>query len=372
MGPRDWPEPPAIRFGRGIAAEALAQAPRPLLLVTGRGTLERAGLLGLLQELDVHHATPVEPLPRRAQVEALAREVMAVQAATVAGVGGGSALDAAKTAALLAGNAPSLARLRPESPAGRALVRRPWLMLLPTTAGTGSEVTPFASLWDGRGRKSSVVHRELLPDLAVIDPALSDGMDARLTAATGLDAVAHAMESLWCESADGSRREQAVEALRLLSAHLPAAVRAAAAGRNDERARDAVAEGALRAGLAIAATTTAAAHALSYGLTGRHGLPHGLAVGLLCRALIPLQARLVPARVGELFAALDRESPAAAQAFLDEVLAAAGLRPSLAGFGVERRHFAALVDEALAGERLANNAGPPTREDLLAALESVA
>jgi alcohol dehydrogenase class IV len=370
---RSFPSPVDVRFGRGSSVGLLDDLPRPVVLATGGSTLERAGLDGLEDPGGgVHVHAGVLPLARGADVDALAEALLSLGARSLVAVGGGSVIDTAKTAAVVAAGEGDLASQVEALAQGGEVARFVRLVAVPTTAGTGSEVTRWASLWTDAGAKWSFDHEAALPDRAVVDPALTDSMDARLTAATGLDAVAHAMESLWCERTEAVSAREAQEALRLLAGHLPRAVRAGAAGERDDEARDAVALGALRAGLALSHTASGAAHALSYALTGRFGLEHGLAVGLLSRALLPRCALVVPQRVERVLAGLDVDSVGAAQAFVDEVLSAAGLSPSLEQFGVGADAFEEVVAAALASPRLDNHPGPPGRDELRAALESIA
>lgn len=355
--------PVESRFGRGVAAEQLGgEIEPPALVVTGAATLDRAGLRGIVGG-DVAAFEKVSPNPGAATVNEATRQAAALGARTVVGLGGGSALDAAKSVAVLIGNGDDVAELLPA--AGAAVARHVRLVQVPTTAGTGSEVTPWASLWDG-GRKWSVDTPAAFADVALVDPALTDSMGPRLTAASGLDAFAHAVEAMWGRHAAPASDALAAAALREIGTHLPAAV----AG-GGEAARDGMALGALLAGLALSQTRSAAAHALSYAMTARRGLEHGLAVGLLCRALLPFNAVAAPEAVDRMLAALGVPDLAAAQAFVDRVLDAAGLAPSLAALGVPREDHDAIVAQANP-ERFANNPGELAAADVRAALESIA
>ncbi|MCB9896581.1 MAG: iron-containing alcohol dehydrogenase [Planctomycetes bacterium] len=358
--------PVEVHFGRGCVARRLpALLVRPALIVTGRATLARAGLDGLLGD-GVFASVPVAPNPSPAAVEALAAQARELGARTLVGLGGGSVLDAAKAAAVLCGHDATLAHLAAREAGGERVRRRVTLVAVPTTAGTGSEVTRWASLWTD-GTKASFDHPDGFADVALVDPALTDTAPAALTATTGLDALAHAMEALWGLGASPLSDVHAEAALALVGEHLLPAVRGAHAS-----ARDGMALAALHAGLALSCTQSAAAHALSYALTGRHGVAHGHAVGLLCRALLPVNARAVPERVERIVAALGRPSIAAAQDFVDEVLDAAGLPSTLGALGVPRDAHAALAAAASGAERLANNPGRLSPSELLSLLESIA
>jgi len=362
--------PVEVRFGRGRVAELEDLIEPPALVVTGRRTLERAGLAERVAaggRMIAHAGVPPNATP--AAIDAGAARAVEVGARSIVGLGGGSAMDAAKSIAVMTGHADALEAVLAAVAAGEALERRVRLVQVPTTAGTGSEVTRWASIWSEEGAKRSLDVAAGYADVALVDPALTDTMGPRLTAATGLDAAAHAMESLWSVHANPTSDDLATRALRGIREHLLPCVTASAPVAAH---RDGMSRAALDAGLALSGTRTAAAHALSYAMTGRFGLDHGLAVGLLCRALLPVNARAVPGRVDLVLRALAVDDVAGAQAYLDEVLAAAGMAPSLASFGIPREAHRAIVDTARAADRLANNPGELSEDDLLAVLDSIA
>lgn len=363
--------PVAIRFGRGCTA-ALAEAlPRPALLVAGRATLQRTGLDALVDDAQVFAFPGVPPNPTPAVIDAGAVRAAELGVVALVGVGGGSAQDAAKSMAVMVGQCTSIREFQVRCQAGEDFVRRVKLFQLPTTAGTGSEVTRWASVWSESGAKSTMDHGSGYADEAWIDPSFTDVMGARLTAATGLDAMSHAMESLWGVHHNPVSDAHAAAALALIGRHLLPCVAADGALGIAEH-RDAMALAALHAGLALSNTRSAAAHALSYAMTGSHGLDHGLAVGLLCRSLLPVNGALVPERIEGLLVALGVDSIAGAQAFIDSVFEAAGLTPSLQSFGIPAAAHGAIVDSAAAADRLGNNPGPLDAAALTAVLESIA
>ncbi len=353
-----------VRFGRGVASEVVDLMEPPVLFVTGRAGLQRSGLDVLAPSR--HAVTGVEPNPSPATIDAATGHAVAIGARTIVGVGGGSALDAAKCVAAVTGNAAGIREFVDAAQSGVPLVRTARLVQVPTTAGTGSEVTRWASVWEG-GAKWSMDHEAGWADVALVDPALTDSMGPRLTAATGLDAMAHAIEAMWSRHARPSADRHATEALGLIVDHLVPAI----TDPTDQH-RDAMSRAALEAGLALSETRSAGAHALSYELTAQHGIEHGLAVGMLCRALLPWNHGAAPDRVGAILDAMGADDVSAAQAHIDSVFAAAGLRCSLGSFGVPEAAWRAVASAALATDRLANNPGEPTTDDLVAALRSVA
>src|SRR4051812_13494016 len=194
----------------------------------------------------------------------------------IVGLGGGSSLDVAKLAALLAR---SPQKLSDASGVGRATGARLPLILVPTTAGTGSEATAVAVVTTSESDKMGVVSPLIFADLALLDAELTLGLPASVTAATGIDAMVHAIEAFTSINPNNSPASKALarEALRLLGANIERAVHAG----HDLAARDAMLTGSLLAGMAFANASVAAVHALAYPLGGHYHLPHGLTNALV-------------------------------------------------------------------------------------------
>lgn len=221
----------------------------------------------------------------------------------VIGFGGGSSMDVAKLVALLA-HPDCTQALKDIYGVGNARGPRLPLIQVPTTAGTGSEVTQIAIITTGETTKMGVVSPVLLPDLAVLDAELTLGLPPAVTAATGIDAMVHAIEAYTSKIKKNPLSDLlAREALRLLAANLHEAVYN---GHNRE-ARQAMLLGALLAGQAFANAPCAAVHALAYPLGGHFHIPHGLSNALVlphvlrfnAPAATPLYAELAPLLLGE-------------------------------------------------------------------------
>lgn len=198
-------------------------------------------------------------------------------ASGVIGFGGGSAMDVAKLVALLA--APGRQPLAELYGVDQVRQRRLPLALIPTTAGTGSEVTPVAIVTTGGEQKKGIVSPTLIPDLALLDAELTLGLPAHVTAATGIDAMVHAIEAYTSASPNNNpvSRALAREALRMLGGSIVACVE----NGKDLRAREDALLGACLAGQAFANSPVAAVHALAYPLGARFHLPHGLTNALM-------------------------------------------------------------------------------------------
>lgn len=356
-------QPVKIRFGKGLGLQWPSECQGRTLLVTGASTVERAGIEHLVGGR-VLRSLPVPPNPSDALIDSLLAQAVEHDAQTVVGFGGGSVMDAAKVVAMLVHYWPSVANYR-EAPEDRP--RRVRLIQVPTTAGTGSEVTRWASLWND-GVKSSIDQSAGFADVALVDPLLSRGMPPRLTLATGLDALSHAMESIWGVHKTPLSQDYATHALRNLGENL----RSACAGEVDEDALEALCLASLLAGLALSCTRSAAAHALSYELTGRFGLEHGLAVGLLCKGLLGTSGAVDPKAVARICRAMGVESGEQVQDFIDECFHGAGLKPRLSAFGIGSDGHQGIISQALESNRLANHRGRLDETVLRAVLQAIA
>jgi len=218
----------------------------------------------------------VEADPSRETLMAAVEAGRAADATGVIGFGGGSSQDVAKLVALLLGSGEDL-----DGAWGVAQAKGPRLplVLIPTTAGTGSEVTPVSIITVGAEEKRGVSSPVILPDMAILDAELTLGLPAHITAATGIDAMVHAIEAYASKSANNNPLSKllAREALRLLGANIEAVV----ADGTDIDARGAMLLGSMLAGQAFANSPVAAVHALAYPIGGTFHIPHGLSNALV-------------------------------------------------------------------------------------------
>ncbi|MBY3214271.1 iron-containing alcohol dehydrogenase [Rhizobium laguerreae] len=225
---------------------------------------------------DVSIFTGVVADPPEAIIHAAVAQAIGFGATGVLGIGGGSSLDVAKLVALLCKSCEALDDIYG---VGKVSGQRLPLVLVPTTAGTGSEVTPISIVTTGAHEKKGVVSPVLLPDAALLDAKLTLGLPPTVTAATGIDAMVHAIEAFTSASTNNNpvSRALAKEALRLLGANIEIAVMKG----TDLVARQAMLLGAMLAGQAFANSPVAAVHALAYPIGGRYHVPHGLSNSLV-------------------------------------------------------------------------------------------
>ncbi len=276
--------PRKIRFGVGsldtIGDEANKLAVKHALIVTDPGVY-KAGLVDPVKEqlsrakLAVDVFSEAEPEPTYPRLNAAAKELGKESYDLLVGIGGGSSMDTAKGLSVLltyGGDG--------QDYAGIDKVPGPGIPIftLPTTAGTGSEVTNIAIFGDPeKGRKIAIVSPYLLAQLALVDPTLTYRCPPKVTAASGIDALVHAIECYTGTVANNFTDALALEAMRLIVGNLRTAVK----NGSDKGARNHMSEGALLAGIAFVNSGVAAVHALAYPLGSRFHVPHGVANGLL-------------------------------------------------------------------------------------------
>ena len=309
--------------------------------------------------LDVTVFDEVEADPSRETLLAAVAAGREAAASGVVGFGGGSSMDVAKLAALLLGSGESLDEAWG---VGRARGPRLPLVLVPTTAGTGSEVTPVSIVTVGAEEKRGVSSPMILPDLAVLDPDLTLGLPPHITAATGIDAMVHAIEAYTSKNTNNNplSRLLAREALRLLGANIETAV----LDGGDRAARSAMLLGSMLAGQAFANSPVAAVHALAYPIGGIFHVPHGRSNARMLPHVLRFNAPEAGALYAEIavdaFPSLDRieGSQARCAAFIDalaDLAARLGMQTRLREVDIPEDAIARLAADAMLQTRLLVN-----------------
>jgi alcohol dehydrogenase len=334
---------------------------RPLL-VTDPGLMA----IGLVQPviealadagLSVELFDQVREDPPEATVLAAAEQGRVAGVDGVLAVGGGSSMDVAKVVAVLLGGHQSLADIYG---VGNVTGSRLPLVLVPTTAGTGSEATPVAVITTGETTKAGVSSPVLLPDVAVLDADLTLGLPAAVTAMTGVDAMVHAIEAYTSRHQKNPLSDNlSRQALVLLSNNIRTAVHD---GANRE-ARENMLLGACLAGQAFANAPVAAVHALAYPLGGHYHIPHGLSNSLVLPSVLEfnapaaceLYAELADLVVGREVAGSAEARTAALIEALRALIDDVALPPTLALAGVPGSDLEMLAEDAMLQQRLLVN-----------------
>lgn len=263
----------------------LSLGPRPVIVTstgfTRRGVIDE--LVTGLSESEVTVIDSVSPNPELAYLSSLLERYQNAAFTSVIALGGGSVMDSAKVLSRLLGE--PAAALEEYLVSGAQLPsNRPLpLITIPTSSGTGAEITPFATVWDSRTQtKYSFADR--IPDATVLEAKLTQTLPRNETLYSGLDALSHALESLWNIQRTATSQRAALAAIDHVVAALPQVL----ASPSSLSARETMLIGANLAGMAITETRTALAHAMSYSLTMKYGIPHGLACSFTLPVLLGL------------------------------------------------------------------------------------
>lgn len=269
-------------------------------------------------------------------------------------LGGGSVLDAAKAIAVIA--ATSSSTLRSHLIGGDPLPQKmvlPSLIAVPTTSGTGSEVTQWGTIWGENGAKHSVSDRQICPEFAILDPCLCLSMPESLTLSTGLDTLSHAMEAVWNKRHTAVTDAMASQAIRMVRTNLELAMKSP----DDLEARKAMQAATVVAGLAMGATQTAIAHSISYPFTSKLGVPHGLACSFTLAECARYNGADHPARMIPIAEGLDcltEDIPDVIENWLQDL----GLGSALAAYNLNVQSVDLISDQLINPARAANNIRP--------------
>ncbi|MGU3423021.1 iron-containing alcohol dehydrogenase [Methylobacterium sp. D54C] len=363
--PIDLVRPQEIAFGAGalsrVARFLAERGYRRPLVVADAFNAGRVDLLGLSGDFTVFGTVKPEPdLPNLDAALALAEEV---RPDCVIGFGGGSAMDLAKLVAVLPGSGQTLRDVvGPE----KVLGRRIGLVQVPTTAGTGSEAGTRSLVTDPEAQaKLAVQSRHMLADLAVIDPDLTMTVPAAVTAATGVDAMAHCVEAFTSRKAHPAIDLYALEGARLVGRYLPRAV----ADGSDREARAGLSLASLYGGFCLGPVNTTAGHAVAYPLGTRHHVAHGLACAAIFPHTLAFNAPAVPEKTALVLQALGAPASsdeALVREYATRFCADLGVELRLSRIGVPEDDLDAMAGEAHAIRRLLdNNPRDMSRADIL-------
>ena len=333
---------------------------RPLI----EGTLDELKAAGIAVEVfqDIVAEPTVNDFKR------ILEEARQFQADSVAGVGGGSVLDVTKLVAAFIDSDQQV-----EDCFGTGFIRRKglWFACLPTTAGTGSEVSPNAILLDERDHlKKGIVSPFLIADAAYVDPKLTWTVPAKVTADTGMDALTHCIEAYTNKFAHPSVDIYALQGIRLIAANLERAVTLARDNKPADlsdnpayvEAREALAFGSLYGGLCLGPVNTAAVHALSYPLGGEFHIPHGLSNAILLPSVMKFNMPANIKRHAEVAIALgcepgknDEETAQRGVDYIYRLAAAVGIPDKLTALGIPQTAVDGMAKAAMQVQRLLKN-----------------
>lgn len=355
---------PKLSYTGWGAAQQLLPAvesfqPKRILCITD-GVLVEIGIVDKVTsplsekgyELEIY--TDVEPEPSLACGQRLIDFTKAGNYELIIGLGGGSTLDLAKLAAILAthdGNVADYLNLTGTKSIENAGLPK---ILMPTTSGTGSEVTNISVL-SLESTKDVITDDRLMPDVAIVDPELTVSLPASITAATGVDALTHAVEAFLSVNASPTTDGLALEAARLIDQSLRLAVE----DGNDREARTKMSMGSYMAGLAFFNAGVAGVHALAYPLGGQFHIPHGESNAVLLPYVMAYIRSSCEDKMATLYETLTGDTAhskeAASQLFvkrMDQLVREVGIPATLPGFSIPETALESLTDDAVKQTRL--------------------
>ena len=369
---------PEIIFGEGMAEaigpEARKRRATKALLVLDPG-LKPSGIAETLRTsvesagIETTVFDDVEPEPWTDTVDKAGLVARNNKCDFVIGAGGGSAMDVAKAAAVMATN-----RGKARTFQGLGKVPKPGLpkMMVPTTAGTGSEVTFTSVLSCKQPRSKAGINSEFLfPEVTVLDPKLTLSLPPAVTASTGMDALTHAIEAYTSQASSPMSDTVALAAVRLIGSSLARAV----SNGQDLEARSGMLMGSLLGGIALANAGVGAVHSLAYPMGGTFRIPHGVANGLLLPYVMRFNAdaaaekySLVARAMGQDLEGLTPvEGALRAVEAVEELSRVTGIHRRISELDIEEKAFTDMADAALKVTRpLENNPRPVSREEAIA------
>ncbi len=366
---------PNVIFETGAAARLgaiVSQRMKRPVVVTDRGVVNagliNAALASLKAEgLDFHLFDGIEADPPARVVRASVEAARAHKADGVIGFGGGSSMDTAKIIAVLLNSSQSLEEIYGT---GNIKGWRAPLVLVPTTAGTGSEVTDIAVVTTDDDQKMGVLGDPMFADVAILDPALTYGLPRPVTAATGVDAMVHAIEAYTNRHRKNPVSDAlAREALKLLAANIVEACE----NPSNEEARAQMLLGSMLAGQAFTNSPVGAVHGMAYPLGALFHVPHGLSNALMLEPVLRFSASAAAPLYAELGDVIGANATGGyaerADAFIAKltgIVAATGVERRLSALGVSHNDLPRMAEDAMKVERLMrNNPREVTYEDAL-------
>ncbi|MCX7705055.1 MAG: iron-containing alcohol dehydrogenase family protein [bacterium] len=354
--------PVKIIFGEGCISDIEKHLDTDRVLLVTDKMLAHSEILSrvedALKNMDIVLFDKVQPNPSSYIVNACGKLAKDNNIEIILGVGGGSSIDTAKASAIVASTGIPIE----EFLSGDRKIDTPCVPVLaiPTTSGTGSEVTPIAVITDEeKNKKQPIVSQYLFPKVAIVDPELTYSMPPEIAASTGMDALSHGIEGYWSKNSIPITDAFAIACVERVLRYLERSVR----NRNDRNARREMSLASLLGGLTFAIPKTAAVHACSFPLTHRFGIPHGTACGLTLVAFIKFNYRIVQEKMNYLIRCTGYDS---LEKFCEDISMLQrniGLPCKLSAYGIKKEDIEILVEESF-HPNILNNPREVTKRDL--------
>jgi len=366
--------PTKIIFGVGslnkLAEVVGAFSPKKIVLVTGKQSMKKFGIADKIIEnlkgYPVAVYDNVEHNPTTRNIEDGLQFLKKEEGNLVIGLGGGSAIDFAKAIAVLLKHPSSVSEYLSTN---REIINRGIpIIAIPTTAGTGSEVTQYASIiHEDTKKKISLTHDYLRPNVAILEPALTVTMSKFITAITGLDALSQCIEAYWSRNHTHVSDVFALKGIKLISDNIVNAY-----NHPDKiELRSNMSLASLFSGIAISIAATTIVHSVSYPLTARFNVPHGLSCSLTLPSFIRYNSEVIGGRILDMAKAINAETVGDFIQKIDEIIVNVKLPRRLSEVGVNSEDIDLIVKEGFRPDRAGNNPREVTVEGLRKILKGI-
>jgi len=347
---------------------------RGILVLTGRKSLEKSGKLGVLlnqfKKTEIFLYNDIPSNPEISELYNIKAETDKLNYDSIIAIGGGSVLDMGKCLAAFKGM-----HIDKYNELELSIINKDYqnydidipVVAIPTTAGTGSEVTSWATIWDKKKcKKYSVEDERLYPGLAIIDPMLTMSLPLGLTASTALDALSHALEAYWSKRSNEIVRIYAQKSIELIIKNLNNLLD----DLNNLDLRTKIAQGSLYAGLAFSNTKTTACHCISYPLTAKYNIPHGIAVSMTLAQFLNINREFIMDK-RKLLCALGIENIKEAEGVINNIFIKSQIPFKLSDYGVKKEDIGNIIENSFIPDRMDNNPVKITKELLKRVLEDI-
>ena len=355
--------------------------PKTIFLVTDKSSYEQCGaksiFINILKNYNTIHFHDFEINPKFHDIEKGIKIFKENNCDFVIAVGGGSVIDVAKSVNILTAN-----NENPESYIKNTKMienKGKPIVAIPTTSGGGGEVTHFAVVYLNN-MKYSLAHNYILPDYAIVDPQFLTSLPPYVTAYTGMDAIANAIESYWCIYSNDESKDYARKAIKLAMTNLPIAV-----NNPTEKSREAMAKAAYLSGKAVNITKSTACHAISYPISSYFGVPHGHAVALTLAQMLIYNSKIseedlldnrgviyVRNIINELVDLIDTKDVEDASKKITKLMQDIGLNTRLSDLGIKTNEdIGIIIKNGFNPDRVKNNPRLLTEEALIEILECI-
>ena len=361
--------PTKIIFGTGSVAnlgELIGDSNSNVLLIATKSMRKLGVVDRICSQLNVNQITIKysSPLPSPEDVDKMVRVFKNEYCDTIIGVGGGSTIDLGKSVAAVNGSTtPTIEHIQK----GLQVSENTPFYAIPTTAGTGSEVTSWATLWDKtKHLKLSLEHESMFPTVAIIDPELTYTSPKHVAAAAGMDALTQAVEAYWSNNSQSISDNFALKAIHCLSNNLESAC-----NKGGPHSKNKVAEGSLMSGLAFSNTKTTICHSLSYPITAHYGISHGQAVAITLAPFLEWNSIAIEEKLKDLFQAFGCNSLQTTITKIQTLMTNIGLETRLSKLSISEQDLELILKEGFYTGRADNNPRKVNRMEARSILKSI-